>query len=219
MTLTIFKAPKIYMACIKYIPFLFVVSAAHAQSFSFSDLFGQANKQRTYYLQQIAAYNALASEIKMGYGVMKNGLSGIAGINTAELNAHTAFYNSLKTASTAVKNSTQVKDIITYQNYISNAFAQSFNGLTPDETNYVTAVKTSLLNECNKDLADLQNLLGNHLQMSDEERLKRLSAIHAAMLEKYRFSQSFTHSVKLLAISRSRESNDAQTLSNLYENH
>lgn len=219
MMLAISKAPKIFMAFIKYIPFLLFASAAHAQSFSVSDLFGQASKQKTYYMQQIAAYNALSSEIKMGYGVMKNGLNGIANINTAELNAHTAFYNSLKTPSPAVKNSTQVKDILTYQKYISSAFAQSFNGLTTDESNYVTAVKTNLLNECNKDLADLQNLLSSNLQMSDAERLKRLSALHADMLEKYQFSQSFTNAIKLLATSRGQESNDAQTLQSLYENH
>jgi hypothetical protein len=147
-------------------------------------------------------------------------LSGIANINTAELNAHTAFYNSLKTPSPAVKNSTQVKDILNYQQYISTAFSQSFSGLTVDETNYVTAVKNNVFNDCNKDLADLQNLLAtSKLQLSDDERLKRLNAIHASMLEKYQFSQSFTNSIKLLATSRGQESNDAQTLTNLYENH
>jgi hypothetical protein len=171
-------------------------------------------------MQQIAAYNALESEIKMGYGVVKNGLSGIASINTAELNAHTAFYNSLRTPSSAVKNSTQVKDILNYQQYINIAFSQSFSGLTNDETNYVTAVKNNVFNDCNKDLADLQNLLATgKLQLSDDERLKRLNAIHASMLEKYQFSQSFTNSIKLLTTSRGQESNDAQTLTKLYENH
>jgi hypothetical protein len=208
------------MAYTKYIPLLFVVSAAKAQSFSFSDLFGQANKQKNYYLQQIAAYNALESEIKMGYGVIKNGLGGIASINTAELNAHTAFYNSLKTPSPAVKNSTQVKDILIYQQYINTAFSQSFTGLTSDETNYVAAVKSSLLADCNKDLADLQNLLATgKLQLNDAERLKRLNAIHASMLDKYQFSQSFTNSIKKLALQRQQETNGAQTLTGLYENH
>jgi hypothetical protein len=207
------------MASIKYIPFLFFVSSANAQSFSFSDLFGQANKQKNYYMQQIAAYNALQSEIKMGYSVMKNGLNGIRGINTAELNAHTAFYNSLKTPSSAVKNNIQIKDIIGYQNYITTSFSQSFNGLTTDETNYVIAVKTNVLNECNKDLADLQNLLSSNLQMSDDERLKRLGAIRASMLDKYQFSQHFTNSLKMLAIHRQQERNDSKTLISLYENH
>jgi hypothetical protein len=207
------------MASIKYIPFLFFVSAAKAQSFSVSDLFGQANKQKNYYMQQIAAYNALESEIKMGYGVVKNGLGGIRDINTAELNAHTAYYHALTTPSLAVKNSSQVKDILNYQSHITTAFSQSFAELTTDETNYVTAVKSNVLNECNKDLADLQNLLSSKLQLSDDERLKRLSAIHASMLDKYQFSQHFTNSIKMLALARQQETNNNQTLTQLYENH
>jgi hypothetical protein len=209
------------MASIKYIGILLLFSiSVNAQSFSFSDLFGQANKQKTYYMQQIAAYNALESEIKMGYGVMKNGLGGIANINTAELNAHTAFYNSLKTPSSAVKNNTQVKDILNYQTYISNAFSQSYTGFTSDEANYVVSVKTQILSDCNKDLNDLQTLLtAGKLQMSDDERLKRMSTIHAAMLDKYQFTQSFTNSLKLLALGRQQSANDTQTLQSLYENH
>lgn len=209
------------MASIKYIGILLLFSASvNAQSFSFSDLFGQANKQKNYYMQQIAAYNALESEIKMGYGVMKNGLGGIANINTAELNAHTAFYNSLKTPSVAVKSNTQVKDILTYQTYISNAFSQSFAGLTNDETNYVVSVKTQILSDCNKDLNDLQSLLtAGKLQLSDDERLKRMNTIHTAMLDKYQFTQSFTNSLKMLAVGRQQSMNDTQTLQSLYENH
>lgn len=214
-----FKASKIYMAYIKYIPLLFVVSVANAQSFSFSDLFGQASKQKNYYLQQIAAYNALESELKQGYNVMRNGLGGIRDINTAELNAHSAYYASLKTPSSAVKNNTQVKDILNYQSYITTAFGQSFAGLTSNEQTYVTNVKSSLLTACNKDLTDLQNLLGSQLQLSDDERLKRLNTIHASMLDKYRFSQSFTNSLKMLAVNRQQNSNDAQTLTQLYESH
>lgn len=208
------------MACIKYIPLLFVVSVANAQSFSFSDLFGQAGKQKNYYLQQIAAYNALKAEIKQGYGVMKNGLGGIRDINTAELNAHTAYYQSLKTPSTSVKNNTQVKDILNYQTYISTVFNQTFSGLTTDEQQYVTAVKNNVFDECNHDLTDLRNLLtANKLQLSDDERLKRLNAIHGAMLDKYQFSQNFTNSLKILALRRQQNANDAQTLTTLYENH
>jgi hypothetical protein len=208
------------MVSTKLIPLLLLAGTAKAQSFSFSDLFGQANKQKNYYMQQIAAYNALESEIKQGYGVIRNGLGGIRDINTAELNAHTAFYNSLKTPSAVVKNNTQVNDIFNYQTYISSAFSQSYSGLTSDELNYVAAVKTEILNDCDKDLADLQNLLSNaKLQLNDDERLKRLNAIHAAMLDKYQFSQSFTHSLKLLAIHRQQTTNDTQTLQALYENH
>jgi len=208
------------MAFIKYIPLLLLAATAKAQSFSFSDLFGQASKQKNYYLQQIAAYNALHAELNQGYKVMKHGLGGIRDINTAELNAHTVYYTSLKTPSASVKNNNQVKDILNEQTYINSEFSQVFTGLTIDELNYVQSVKTQVFADCNKELSDLQNLLtAGKLQLSDDERLKRLNAIHASMLDKYEFSQSFAGSLKVLAIHRQQNQHDAQTLNSLYENH
>jgi hypothetical protein len=206
------------MASIKFISLILLATTAKAQSFSFSDLFGQAGKQKNYYLQQIAAYNALHAELKQGYNVIKNGLGGIRDINTAALNAHTAYYTSLKTPCPAVKNNTQVKDILNYQTYISSIFSQTFSGLTSDETTYVASVKNTVLTDCNHDLTDLQNLLNSPLQLSDDERLKRLNDIHASMLNKFQFSQSFTGSLKILAIRRQQNSSDTQTLTRLYEN-
>ena len=197
-----------------------LTAGANAQSFSFSDLFGQANKQKNYYIQQIAAYNAFESELKMGYNVVKHGLNGIASINTAELNAHSAYYSSLKQPCSTVKNSTQVQDILTWQTDIVNSFSQPFTGLTSDEQSYIIVVQTNLLNACNIDLTDLQNLLATGtLQMTDDERLKRLAKIHAAMLDKYQFSQSFTGSVKLLAAQRQQGINETQSLINIYGNN
>jgi hypothetical protein len=193
-------------------------AGSNAQSFSFSDLFGQANKQKNYYMQQIAAYNAFESELKQGYGVIKDGLTGIKNINTAELNAHSAYYQSLKQPGSAVKNNTQIQDILQWQTDITTSFSQTFTALTGDEQNYISTVKTNLLNACNADLTDLQNLLATgNLQMTDNERLKRLAKIHAAMLDKYEFSQSFCNSVKLLAMQRQQGTNEIQTVQSLYE--
>jgi hypothetical protein len=193
-------------------------TSAHAQGFSFSDLFGQANKQKQYYMQQIAAYEAFESELKMGYNVLKHGLNGIAAINTAELNAHNAYYTSLKQPGTVVKNSTQVQDILTWQMDITTSFSQPFNGLTSDEQSYISVVETNLLQACSADLTDLQNLLAyGTLQMTDDERLKRLNKIHSDMQDKYQFSQSFAGSVRLLALQRQQGANDTQTLKSLYE--
>ena len=184
------------MASVKLTVLLLLIAAgAEAQGFSFGDLFGQAGKQKKYYLQQLAAYQAFESELKQGYNVIKHGLGGIRDINTAELQAHTAYYQSLRAVSGPVKNSSQVPDILNWQTEIVASFSQSFNGLTTDEQSYLTIVKQNLFGECNKDLTDLQNLLSDDaLQMTDDERLKRLAQIHAAMLDKYQFTRSFCNS-------------------------
>lgn len=207
------------MASIKLTALLLLTTASvQAQSFSFSDLFGQANKQKQYYLQQIAAYNAFESELKMGYYVMKHGLNGIAGINTAELNAHSTYYTSLRQPGSAVKNSTQIQDILTWQAAIENSFSQAFTGVTSDEQRYISVVGSNLMNACNSDLIQLQNLLQyGTLQMTDDERLRNLAKIHASMQEKYQFSQSFCNSVHLLIAQRQQGINNTQTLTAIYE--
>lgn len=207
------------MASIKLTALLLLVTiGADAQSFSFGDLFGQAGKQKKYYLQQIAAYQAFESELKQGYNVIKNGLGGIRDINTAELNAHTAYYQSLRTVSGPVKNSNQIPDILNWQVEIDNSFNQSFNGLTDDEQSYITTVKTAVLTDCGHDLTDLQNLLtSDKLQMTDDERLKRLAQIHADMRDKYEFTRSFCNSVKLLIVQRQQSIHETQTLKSIYE--
>jgi hypothetical protein len=119
---------------------LISAQVASAQSFNFSDLFGQANKQKNYYMQQIAAYNAFESELKQGYNVIKNGLSGIQAINLAELNAHSAYYTSLKQPGSTVKNSSQVQDILQWQTDIVGSFSslgENLSGLSADEQSYI----------------------------------------------------------------------------------
>ncbi|EHQ24628.1 hypothetical protein [Mucilaginibacter paludis] len=209
------------MASVKLIALLLLAAtSAEAQSFSFGDLFGQAGKQKKYYLQQIAAYQVFQSELKQGYNVIKHGLSGIRDINTAELNAHSTYYTSLKQVSGPVKNSEQVQDIFDWQVEINNSFNQSFNGLTDDEQTYISTVKAGVLNECNADLTDLDNLLtAGKLEMTDDERLKRLAKIHTAMLDKYQFTRSFCNAAKLLIAQRQQSNNETQTLKSIYETH
>jgi len=181
------------------------------------DWFNQAGEQKKYYLQQIVAYQAFASELKQGYGVVKNGLGGIRDINTAELNLHSSYYQSLSRASPAIKNNVQVTDILQWESGIVSRFSDmDLNGLLADEQQYAGQVKGTVFKACDQDLTDLQDMLqANGLQMSDNERLKRLAQIHTAMLDKYQFMQSFISSIRLLVLQRQRESNDLQTLKKL----
>lgn len=200
---------------------LFTLFTGFAKAQGIGDWFNQAGEQKKYYLQQIVAFQAFESELKQGYGVVKNGLGGIKDINTAEFNLHTTYYKSLSVASPAVKNNTEVTDVLQWQGLIvSQLSGMNLNGLLASEQDYVAQVKTTVLKDCNQDMTDLQNLLQtNNLQMSDGERLKRLAKIHAAMLDKYQFSQSFCNSVKLLIAQRQQSTNDTQTLKNLYGNN
>jgi hypothetical protein len=196
---------------------LLMVLTGFAKAQGLGDWFNQAGEQKRYYLQQIAAYQAFAAELKQGYGVVQHGLGGIRDINTAELVLHTAYYQSLRVASPAVKNNVQVRAVLEWERLIVLQFsAVSFAGLLADEQQYVVAVRATVFKACDQDLNDLSELLAaGGLQMSDGERLKRLGLIHAAMLDKYEFTQSFIGSVRLLVLQRQKELNDVQTLKKL----
>ena len=201
---------------------LFVASSLQlpAQSFSFGDLFGQTGKLQKNYLTQIAAYQVFQSELKQGYQVIKHGLGGIRDINTVELNAHSSYYQSLAQVNGTVKNDPRVPEILRWQGEINGSFSKTITGLTSDEQSYWTDVKAGVFKACTMDLTDLQHLLQNgDLQMTEDERLKRLAKIHASMLDKYQFTQSFIASARLLVVQRLHEVNDTQTLMKLYENH
>ena len=192
---------------------------ASAQGFTFSDLFGQANKQKQYYQQQLMALQAFESELKQGYGVIQHGLSGIRDINTAELNLHTAYYTSLTLPSAAVRNSSLVSDIMQWQTGMESSWNQRWSGLNPDEADYIASVKAAVMADCSRNLNELQDILTTGtFQMTDDERLKRLTRIHVAMRDNYTFSQSFCNSCKLLALQRAQSIYQTQTLKTLYEN-
>lgn len=191
-----------------------------AQSFSFGDLFGQAGKLQKNYLAQIAAYRLFESELKQGYNVIRHGLGGIRDINTAELNAHSSYYQSLVQVNSALKDDPRLAEIPQWQREINGSFNQPVKGLTGDEQAYRANVKTAVLKGCNDDLTDLQHLMQEgDLQMTDDERLQRLAKIHASMLDKYEFTQRFIATARLLVAQRQHEINDTQTLIKLYENH
>lgn len=210
--------PKAFNNCmtsIKTTLFLLLLAAgsARAQSFSFGDLFGQAKKQKQYYLQQIAAYQAFRAELKQGYAVISNGLSGIRDIDLAELNAHEAYYRSLARPSASVSGSSQVQDILDWQ----GAIRRCYQG---QDDPYVNRVGSGVLDQCRQDLEVLNDLLtSGKWQLDDAERLRRLEALHQSMLDKYTFSRGFCQAAHVLQLQRQQENRGLQRLKQVYENH
>jgi hypothetical protein len=201
------------MACIKFtLIFLLLGPCARAQTFA--EWFSQKSTKKKYLLQQIAALEAYGSVLKTGYNVAHNGLGTIGSFNNGEFHLHNAYYSSLKNASPGVKNNSQVKEILQWQQDINKAL----NQLKSDD--YYNEVKTAVLKDCNDQLAELQEILSdNSIEMSDADRLKRLSVIHTEMLSNYRFTLRFCSNALLLSKDQAHQTTDLQTLKNLYGNH
>lgn len=199
--------------------FLLLVLCLHqASAQTFAEWFSQKKTQIKYLTQQIAALAQYESYIKQGYQISQNGLGNIGGYIKGEYGSHTAYYNSLKTVNPQVQSNSKADGIISYAKQIPVQF-DHLNGLSGLEA-YIAKVETKVLDECDKDLKELELVItSGQAQMSDDERIRRLDEIYHRMKDKYAFTQSFCGQVRMLLLQRNRELQDIQTLGRYYENN
>jgi hypothetical protein len=86
-----------------------------------------------------------------------------------------------------------------------------------NEVDYVYTVFTHLLNDCTNDLTELISVTTiGQLQLTDDERLRRIDGLYKDMQDKYSFAQSFSNETGIMMVARMKDSNDAGTLNYLY---
>ena len=193
--------------------------ATNADAQTFAEWFKQKSTQKKYLLQQIAALQVYASYYKVGNDIARNGLGSITGWLTSEYGLHNTYYNKMLYVNPVVKDNKQVSDIIGWQSDILKRMSSldKTSNLTNSEKKYIDQVKAALFSDCDQQITELQNLVTNNkLKMSDEERLKHIGIIHAAMQSNYRFASSFSNQVKVYAVQRSKESNNVIAEKKIY---
>ena len=211
------KAKSAFMVCL--VSCLVILAATDSNAQTFAEWFSQGKTQIKYLTQQIAALNACETSIRQGYNMLKGEWTSIGNFKNGEFGLHQSYYTSLSNVNPQVKSSPDIGFITTEQQSIISMLnaIQNVAGLTADERGYIQTVVQNIINECSKDLDKLNSVLKNGtLQMSDDERLKQIRNIQAAMLDKYQFTQSFCNSVRLMAAQRNQDSNETQTLNKLY---
>ncbi|MBB6108681.1 hypothetical protein SAMN05421821_10284 [Mucilaginibacter lappiensis] len=189
------------------------------QAQTFAEWFSQKKTQIKYLTQQIAALAQYSAYVKQGYAISQNGLGSIGGYIKGEYGLHNAYYSSLKTVNAEIKGNSKADSIMKYAAQIPVRF-DHLNSLTTLDNNtrtYVAVVKSKVLDDCNKDLSELQMVIGNgQAQMTDDERLKRLDGIYERMKDKFTFTLSFCSQVRTLLLQRQQELNDINTLKQQY---
>jgi Tfp pilus assembly protein PilP len=186
---------------------------------TFAEWFSQKKTQKMYLLQQIAALQIYSTYLKQGYGIATNGLGSISGYLKSENGLHQTYYTRLRTADPVVKNDPMVKEIMAWQQDILKRTQEinQVNGLTTAEKNYLSSVTTTVLKDCNQQLSSLQNVVSdNKAEMSDAERITLITRIHTAMQSNYQFTSSFAAQVKIVAVRRQQEENQAAVSKKVY---
>lgn len=195
---------------------LFFCVQSHAQTWD--EWFRQKKTQKKYLLQQIAALQTYISTAEKGYKIASDGIHAISNIKNGEFNLHGLFFNSLKTVNPKIKNATVVAEIIAYQIAIVNKFKNiGKQNLNSNEVAYIGKVYSNVITESLKDIDALITIItDNELQMTDDERIRRITALHTDMQDKFMFSQSFTNNANILSMQKQQQLNDAVTAARLY---
>lgn len=202
----------------KILTIFLLVIASGVQAQNWQEWTQQKKTQIKYLVSQIAAYQVYATYVEKGYAIAKKGLTAIQNIKKGDFSLHDEYFTSLKNVNPKIKSYWKVSDIIALQLKIvqgyhrqENALRQS-SQLTPDEISYCHSVFINLLDGCTHIIDQLILLITDgSIQMKDDERIKRIDALHAEMKDKYVFEQHFTNETNELAIQRFIDANDVRT--------
>ncbi|WP_423147047.1 hypothetical protein [Rubrolithibacter danxiaensis] len=202
---------------------LFACLIEGAQAQTFSEWFRQKKTQKKYLIQQIAALKLYLGYVNKGYSIVQKGLTSIGDLKDGELNLHTDYLNSLKNVNPKIKSYTRLGKIIALQRTIFQNYEHIYSDLkqstafNTEEMNYIHRVHNRLLDDCSEVIDELITLTTNgKLEMTDQERLKRIDELYVRMQDNYSFAKSFGNEVILLAATRKHEGSDIQTSRRMY---
>lgn len=181
-------------------------------------IFNQKQKQKQYLLQQIAALQVYLGYLKDGYKIAKDGLDFIGDVKDGELNLHKKYFNSLKKVNPEVSGYYKVDKIKELQKNILSTTAKTKSELRKgemmqkDELSYIDRVFAKMFEDCKQLLDDLEKVTtDDKLEMTDDQRLKRVDELFTRMQDNYTFCVSFGNEAKMLAAHRNQELNDLKT--------
>ncbi|NNU33678.1 hypothetical protein HK413_05105 [Mucilaginibacter sp. S1162] len=189
------EAKKQKLLALTMLTFAASIVATTVKAQTFAEWFRQKSTQKKYLLQQIAALQVYAAYYRAGNNIAHNGLGSITGSLSLENALHRTYYTQLQTVNPAIKDNKAVGDILQWQKDILSRMGNPDKtaNLTADEQQYIIQVKNALYQDCDEQLMDLQNVVAdNKLQMSDEERFRRIGVIHIAMQSNYWFASVFS---------------------------
>lgn len=204
------------IACI-LIPFLLLwnLQSVSAQA--------QEGAQLLLNVTKLKQFKQILSDLEKGYTTLRSGYSQIEHIASGNFDLHAAFLDRLLQVNPTVKSYYKVAEIIRYQLRLVKDYKsaisrfKSSDQFTIHEISYLSTVYGSLFKSSLKQLDELTLVLTNGtLRMTDEQRLVAIDQIHADMQERLLFHTAFNEQTTVLAIHRSRASQEVNVTQSLY---
>jgi len=201
-----------------------VLIAGTLKAQTWEEWFQQKKTQIRYLVEQIAAYRVYVGYLEKGYSIAREGLNTINDVKHGDFSLHKGHFDSLLVVNPLIKASARVTDIILLEKRIIEAAnselknAKETKEFTTEEVAYLTEVYDNIINESAQDIDQLENLTADgNLQMTDDERMKRIETIFLSIQDKYAFVKAFSKQAELLAIQRVKEKSQAGMLKSLYD--
>lgn len=191
--------------------------------FSLHVMQGQA-KQRKELLLQITALQVYMDYVKKGYSAVSKGLNFIGDVKKGEVNLHRDYFTSLLKINPKVEHYYKTAEIISLQLEIIKICKKTSRNLKGydlfhgNELDYAERAFKRLLANCSDTLDQLLIITTeSKLELTDDQRIKRIDDLHKTMLEDYNFCISFSHEAELLSLSKARSEKDAKALRAMYD--
>ncbi|HET6256685.1 MAG TPA: hypothetical protein VFE32_21600 [Puia sp.] len=208
---------KILVGCLG----LLMMATGRGQTFA--EWFQQNSTRLKYYGQQIAELQVWLSQLNKGYGIANNGLGAINESKQGEYGLHRAYYSSLEAVNPAVGQLGEVSEIIELQAAIIKRFSDALSRCRVSGhfgaagLGYIETVYDNVLQAGVADVAVLTDLVtSGNMQLTDDERMKRIMEVDAGMRERYRFTLAFTDRADLLGTQVASQQADIGAVRGIY---
>lgn len=190
---------------------------------TWNELFKQKKTQTKYSVQQIAGLQVYLELVKQGYKLAKSGLELVNTIKNGEFSLHDAYYLSLKIVSSRVRQYPNLSATINNLQFInsqSNWLRKSVRNndvFTNDRTQFVLDCLSRLDADMAASLNELTGIISdNKLEMSDDERMKRIDQLFEYTTKRVVFIKSFTGVTIAIGRSKKIEEGEVNLLKSIY---
>lgn len=198
------------MSLLLYVPF-----SAKAQSAEIQQLILN--------IEKLSQFKKILSDMKKGYDILSGGYKAVKDMSEGNFSLHKTFLDALMQVSPVVKNYKRIGDIVEYQLAIMLESRKGFNQMiknekfSAEELVYFEKVYANLGRESLRNIDELTVVItADKLRMTDDERLEAIDRIYDDMQQKVLFLRDFNGSASVLALQRSKESNDASSVRKNY---
>ena len=173
--------------------------------------------------QKLTEMKQTLSDMYTGYKIVEVGYTTIRDIAHGNFDLHKAFLDGLLAVSPMVRNYYKVAEIISFQLQLVKEYKaayarfQSDKHFTPDELGYMGTVYGQLFNKSMGTLDALITVLTDgQLRASDDERLRRIDALHGDMVQQLGWLRAFNNRAVLLSLQRAGEEDDIDQVRSFY---